>query len=76
MIFDCLCIFGCSLPWRFWQVLQVMMGSKADKLMSGKGTKQIFGDLWLLQAFSTIAVVFFIKFSSFNFRFSLGGICH
>lgn len=53
-----------------------MMGSKTDKFMSGKGTEQIFRALWLLQAFSKSAVVFFSFFfkylSSFIFRFSLG----
>lgn len=63
-----------------WQVLQIMMGSKTDKFMSGKGTEQIFRALWLLQAFSKSAVVFFLFF--FNIfllsflGFHLAGICH
>lgn len=58
-------------------MLQIMMGSKTDEFMGDKGTEQIFGALWLLQAISKSAVVFFFSFffkylSSFIFRFSLG----
>ncbi len=52
-----------------WQVLQIMMGSKTDKFMSGKGTEQIFRALWLLQAFSKSAVVFFSFFFQISFFF-------
>lgn len=57
---------------KAWQVLQIMMGYMTDKFMSGKGTEQIFGALWLLQAVSRTAVVFF-PFFFINFLLSLLG---
>lgn len=53
-----------------WQVLQVMMGSKTDKFMSGKGTEQIFGDFVIIagiQHYRCCLLSFF--YSTFFFQF-------